>query len=412
MIADSHRTLSDVAEVVRGTSPSGDTCNEKGKGIPLLNGPTEFGSHHPDPVQYTVEPKKFAQPGDLLFCVRGSTTGRMNWADQEYAIGRGLAAIRAEEDKDLQPYIRALVEYRLGVLLQEATGSTFPNVSLSQLRGLEIPKHNLPTQRRIADILGALDDKIELNRRMNETLEAMAQALYRHWFVDFGPFQDREFTDTEELGPIPKGWDTAPLDEVASFLNGTQWSRYKPEDEEEETLQVIKIKELRNGFTEKSDEVSKEDLLNKYIIEDGDIIFSWSGSLLLRIWSDGQGALNQHLFKVSSEQFPKWFYYEGVRHHIERFRHIAESKATTMGHIKRSHLSESHVAVPPEEVMEEIHEKMHPIMRLRISNLIESRKLSETRDYLLPKLISGEIEVDAAERKVGEVAEAGDVPTS
>jgi type I restriction enzyme S subunit len=237
---------------------------------------------------------------------------------------------------------------------------------------------------------------------MNRTLEEMAQTLYRHWFVDFGPFQDRAFKDTEELGPIPEGWDTAPLDEIASFLNGTQWSRYKPENEEDETLQVIKIKELRNGFTDKSDEVSKEDLPDKYIIEDGDIIFSWSGSLLLRIWSDGQGALNQHLFKVSSDRFPKWYYYLGVRHHIQRFRRIAESKATTMGHIKRSHLSESYVPVPPEGVMEDLHDKLDPIMQLQISNLLESKKLAETRDYLLPKLISGEIEVDASEEATEE----------
>jgi type I restriction enzyme S subunit len=326
----------------------------------------------------------------------------MNWADRKYAIGRGLAAIRSKSDPNLQPYIRALIEYRLDELLQVATGSTFPNVSISQIRDLKVPAHKPANQRRIADILGALDDKIELNRRMNRTLEEMAQTLYRHWFVDFGPFQDRAFKDTEELGPIPEGWDTAPLDEIASFLNGTQWSRYKPENEEDETLQVIKIKELRNGFTDKSDEVSKEDLPDKYIIEDGDIIFSWSGSLLLRIWSDGQGALNQHLFKVSSDRFPKWYYYLGVRHHIQRFRRIAESKATTMGHIKRSHLSESYVPVPPEGVMEDLHDKLDPIMQLQISNLLESKKLAETRDYLLPKLISGEIEVDASEEATEE----------
>jgi type I restriction enzyme S subunit len=92
----SERFLSDIAEIVMGQSPSGDTCNERGIGIPLLNGPTEFGTKHPQPVQYTTDAKKIALSGDLLFCVRGSTTGRMNWADQQYAIGRGLAAIRGK----------------------------------------------------------------------------------------------------------------------------------------------------------------------------------------------------------------------------------------------------------------------------------------------------------------------------
>ncbi|NBC15767.1 MAG: restriction endonuclease subunit S [Bacteroidetes bacterium] len=282
-------------------------------------------------------------------------------------------------------------------------GTSNPSLQRDVFSEQLIPLPPLPIQRRIADILGALDDKIELNRQMNETLEAMAQALYQHWFVDFGPFQDGAFVDSE-LGPIPEGWTTLPLDEVANFLNGTAWGRYKPESDDEATLQVIKIRELRGGFDEKSDLVSEKQIPDKYVVRDGDVIFSWSGSLLLRLWSHGRGALNQHLFKVTSERFPKWFYYQGIRHHIERFRRIAEGKATTMGHIKRSHLSESQVAVPPTDVMREIHAHMEPLMSLRIANMLEARTLAETRDYLLPKLISGEIPVDAAEEQAGVAA--------
>ena len=120
-------TLGCVAEIVMGQSPPGNTVSQDGK-LPLLNGPTEFGSHHPTPVQYTVDPRKQARGGDILFCVRGSTTGRMNWADQDYAIGRGIAAIRHKKDLTLQPFVRAVVESQLHELLAQATGSTFPNV--------------------------------------------------------------------------------------------------------------------------------------------------------------------------------------------------------------------------------------------------------------------------------------------
>lgn len=123
----------DIAEIIMGQSPSGETCNELGNGVPLLNGPTEFGNYHPSPVQFTTDPKKFAEIGDLLFCVRGSTTGRMNWADQRYAIGRGLAAIRHKNAKNLQPFLKGVIDYYLPMLLTEATGSTFPNVSSQQL---------------------------------------------------------------------------------------------------------------------------------------------------------------------------------------------------------------------------------------------------------------------------------------
>ena len=182
----SELTLGDVAEVVMGQSPPGEAVSTS-DGLPLLNGPTEFGSHHPNPVQYTKAGRKTARPGDILFCVRGSTTGRMNWADQEYAIGRGIAAIRHLEEPSLQPFLRGVIEVELPGLLAEATGSTFPNLSSQQLASIPVPKLEKNEQRAIAHIFGTLDDKIELNRRMNQTLEEMARAIYKDWFVDFGP---------------------------------------------------------------------------------------------------------------------------------------------------------------------------------------------------------------------------------
>ena len=160
-------SLSFNAEIVMGQSPPGEACNAVGHGLPLLNGPTEYGPHHPTPVQFTTDARKRALPGDILFCVRGSTTGRMNWADREYAIGRGVAAIHHKKRPELQPFVRAVIEHDLPGLLAQATGSTFPNVSATQLAGLWWPPLDEDEQRAIAHILGALDDKIELNRRMS-----------------------------------------------------------------------------------------------------------------------------------------------------------------------------------------------------------------------------------------------------
>ena len=179
-------TLGDVAELVMGQSPPGAKVSGD-NGLALLNGPTEFGASHPTPVQFTTDARKYAQPGDILFCVRGSTTGRMNWADQEYAIGRGVAAIRHKNDSALQPFVRGVIELGLPELLAQATGSTFPNVSAQQLAEIPYPSLDEDEQRAIAHVLGTLDDKIELNRRMNETLEEMARALFKSWFVDFEP---------------------------------------------------------------------------------------------------------------------------------------------------------------------------------------------------------------------------------
>lgn len=221
------KSLGEIAEIIMGQSPAGETCNEIGNGIPLLNGPTEFGNSHPNPVQYTTNSKKFSEPGDLLFCVRGSTTGRMNWADQQYAIGRGLAALRHKKGKDYQSFLKGIIDYYLPVLLAEATGSTFPNVSGQQLSQLSIEVPPLPIQRRMADILSALDEKIELNRQTNATLEAIAQAIFKEWFVDFNfPGVTGEMVDVEgeqqfaPTGMIPRGWRVGKLGEICEFAYG------------------------------------------------------------------------------------------------------------------------------------------------------------------------------------------------
>ena len=130
--------FSDIAAITMGQSPQGDDCNNDGVGEPLLNGPTEFGFYSPSPVQWTTNGKKHCVEGDLLFCVRGSTTGRMNWANQSYAIGRGLAAIHHKSDCTLNWFVKAMIDNSLQEILSAATGSTFPNVGKDLLNGFQV----------------------------------------------------------------------------------------------------------------------------------------------------------------------------------------------------------------------------------------------------------------------------------
>jgi type I restriction enzyme S subunit len=248
-----------------------------------------------------------------------------------------------------------------------------------------------PEQKAIADTLSCLDDKIELNNRMNHTLEKMAQAIFKSWFMDFEPFQDGEFVDSE-LGPIPKGWRVGTLTEIADYLNGLAMQKYPPESEAE-ALPVLKIKELRQGRTDAESDLCAPDIEEKYIIHDGDVVFSWSGSLLVDLWCGGTCGLNQHLFKVTSSKYQKWFYYMWTLYHLREFQAVAKDKATTMGHIKRENLTKSKVLIPNSQVLEDMNSAMSPIIEKIIANRLQSRKLEETRDSLLPKLMSGEIRV-------------------
>ena len=156
--------LGDVAEVVMGQSPLGMHCNRDGEGVPLLNGPTEYGPNHPVPAQWTTDAKKMSRERDVLFCVRGATAGRMNWADRDYAIGRGVAAIRHRSGPPLQRFLRAMVDFRLAELLSHVTGSTFPNLSYDQITQLRVPAIPLADQRAIAAALGGVDAAIEVAR--------------------------------------------------------------------------------------------------------------------------------------------------------------------------------------------------------------------------------------------------------
>ena len=246
-------------------------------------------------------------------------------------------------------------------------------------------------QRRIASILSSLDRKIELNNKINADLEEMAQAIFKNWFVDFEPFKNGKFVDSE-LGMIPEGWKVGRLTEIASYMNGLAMQKFPPENDED-SLPVLKIKELGQGFCGPDSDRCSCNIKDECKVHNGDVIFSWSGTLLVDVWCGGDCGLNQHLFKVTSKEYPKWFYYYWTKHHLQEFIHIAKDKAVTMGHIKRGHLEEALVAIPDNDSMEKAHELFEPILSKMISLRLENSRLSLLRDTLLPRLMSGEIEV-------------------
>lgn len=276
-------------------------------------------------------------------------------------------------------------------LVNYSVGSSQPTIPMNIIRQLSVMLPPLPEQKAIADTLSCLDDKIELNNRINRTLEEIAQAIFKSWFVDFEPFQGGEFVDSE-LGSIPKGWRVGTLTEIADYLNGLAMQKYPPESEAE-ALPVLKIKELRQGRTDAESDLCSPDIEKKYVIHDGDVVFSWSGSLLVNLWCGGTCGLNQHLFKVTSSKYQKWFYYMWTLYHLREFQAVAKDKATTMGHIKRENLTKSKVLIPSSQVLEDMNSTMSPIIEKIIANRLQSRKLEEIRDSLLPKLMSGEIRV-------------------
>ena len=275
-------------------------------------------------------------------------------------------------------------------------GSAVPSLTVPVIEEVDILLPSKYTQDKIVAVLKSLDDKIENNRRINENIEQQAQALFKSWFVDFEPFKDGEFVESE-LGMIPKGWKVESLSEIADYINGLAMQKFRPNDGEI-GLPVLKIKELGQGMCDGNSELCSPSLIgDKYIINDGDIIFSWSGTLMVKVWCGGKCGLNQHLFVVVSNEYPKWFVYQWTRHHLDNFIRIAKDKAVTMGHIKRGELDKAKVLIPNKGQMEIISSLMAPMHNDIIKRQIESRRLAELRDTLLPKLMSGELKVNKVE---------------
>lgn len=254
-------------------------------------------------------------------------------------------------------------------------GSVQDNINLGTFEDIEFPFPNLPEQKAIASVLSSLDDKIDLLHHQNKTLEAMAETLFRQWFIE----------------EAKEDWTDKPLSSIATFTNGLACQKYPPQPNEPK-LPVLKIKDLTSGISDSSDWATAN-VDSKYIVKHGDIIFAWSASLMVKIWSGETCVLNQHLFNVTSDEFPKWFYYQWCKHHLEEFISISQSHATTMGHIKRKDLDEAMVKVPSSSEIEGMSVQFEPLMDKLITNLKQIQTLENLRDTLLPKLMSGEVRV-------------------
>lgn len=402
-------TLGEIADLVMGQSPTGDTCNEVGRGVPLLNGPTEFGGNHPRPVQFTTDPRKFAEPGDLLFCVRGSTTGRMNWADQRYAIGRGLAAIRAKKGTEYRHFVRAVIDANLPRLLASATGSTFPNVSRNQIQEIECALPPLAEQKAIAAVLGALDDKIELNRRMNATLEAMARALFQSWFVDFDPVRAKldgrppaaldpttaalfpEHFDHKVEGVIPTGWRATTLGEVIEISD----SKRIPLSGRE--------REARQGKYPYHGAASVMDYVDDFLFdgiyalmgEDGSVINEDGTPVLQYVW--GKFWVNNHAHVLRGKNGIST---EHVLLHLKGSIIAPFVNGAVQPKLNQGNMNRIPFMIPAPEIGQAFSKAIDPLFAQIRANTEQSRTLATLRDTLLPKLLSGELSVGDEERQI------------
>ena len=318
--------------------------------------------------------KKSLSNRTILMSING-TIGNVGFYNNEKCIlGKSACYFNLKDNVDKNfVYYTFLTDDFQSHLLNIATGTTIQNVPLKGLRETIILLPPLDEQKRIASILTSIDDKIDLLHRENATLEVMAETLFRQWLIE-------EAKDD---------WNEMPLTKIANFTNGLACQKYPPKNDIEK-LPVLKIRELANGISSDSDYATTE-VANEYIVHAGDVIFAWSASLMVKIWDGEDCVLNQHLFKVTSESFPKWFYYCWCQYHLNEFIAIAQSHATTMGHIKRGDLENTMVLVPSNDELKVMSDQFDCIIQKLENNNKEICTLIQTRDNLLPKLMNREI---------------------
>lgn len=355
-------------------------------------------SYVPKAIAYQ-NPRYILKKGDVLIAMTGShinqiasvvgRVGRVQYDDITVLNQRVGKIVNKDESLSCLDFIYYyLSQYEVKVELAQKAGGAAnqANISPSDIKNLMIPSPPIEIQHRIATILSRYDSLIENYQKQIKLLEEAAQRLYKEWFVDLH-FPGHE--NTKIIDGVPQGWGKEPISQLGEFLNGFA---FKPSDWQESGKPIIKIKEMGNGVSKDTPRNNGERVPTKYLVKAGDLLFSWSATLMVIVWSGEEGWLNQHLFKViPAIGIGREFLLQSISNTIQEFQNL--TTGSTMKHIQRNKLDQVFVNVPTDEIMK-LYNNIAEKEREEIIYLSSQiRLLTEARDRLLPKLMSGEIQI-------------------
>lgn len=357
-----------------------------------------------DEVQAEKLKNVIVEKNDILLNITGDSIARCTIVPEEILparVNQHVSIIRCkntEQSKYVMYYLQYIKKYLLQISKVGGTRNALTKEAIGKL-----PIKISDDCNKISKILDNIDQKIHTNNQINQELEAMAKTLYDYWFVQFDfPYQNgnpykssggKMVYHPELKREIPEGWGVDSLWNIANFYNGLAMQKYRPDTNEDDYLPVIKIREMMNGFS-KDTERARLDIPSEAVVDRGDILFSWSATLEVIIWGKEKGALNQHIFKVTSDTYPKSFIYFELKSYLKVFKAIAELRKTTMGHITQDHLKQAKIVVPPIELISKLDAKLQPIMLKQQILENQNQELTQLRDWLLPMLMNGQVKVE------------------
>lgn len=397
-------TLSEIGTIVGGATPSTKNTSFYDGNIPWLT-PKDLsansnkyilrGERNITEAGFKSCSCKMLPKGSVLFSSR-APIGYVAITANDMCTNQGFKSVIPNEETDSE-FLYYLLKYNKDNIASQGSGTTFAEVSGKTMKEIEVmvPKET-DDQRRIASILSSLDRKIELNNKINADLEEMAQAIFKNWFVDFEPFKDGKFVDSE-LGMIPEGWKVGNIGDIVEFQNGFAFS--SNDFSEYGEYKIITIKSVQDGclLSEGSSKISEYPTkMPAYCkLQSGDILLSLTGNVgRCCLVTEPHLLLNQRVAKIKAkESFDNSFSYSLFRLKETKELLISISRGTAQANLSPVEASKLPMVIPSEDVRKKFSMFSDSIMDKIISIHIENSRLSTLRDTLLPRLMSGEIEI-------------------
>lgn len=329
---------------------------------------------------------------DVLLNITGDSVARACIVPDDALparVNQHVAIIRGNHSLVLNEYILCFLQFKKQNLLSLSQGGATRNaLTKGMIENLDIHLPELSEQEKIVSILKSFDEKIGCNRRINDNLQQQTQALYKSWFIDFEPFQNEEFIDSE-LGMIPKGWIVGDIYNYVDVIYGAPYKSSMFNDNKE-GLPLIRIRDLK---TNSPQFFTPEILPNTEYIEAGDIVAGMDAEFTPYLWLGEKGVLNQRCckFKAKNNAISNYYILFLVKPELEYVQ--SYKTGTTVSHLGKSDIDRFKFIIPPLDVILAFSEKVNYMKEEVVNRARESRHLAQLRDTLLPRLMSGELKL-------------------